>query len=71
MRTILVTILLFTLLLAGCGGTTGETGGLTVDQVTANLSLPTDTDAVYRLSPGISHLTYQATYARFTPSNSD
>lgn len=47
MRTILVTILLFTLLLAGCGGTTGETDGLTVDQVTANLSLPTDTGAVY------------------------
>ena len=28
-------------------------------------------DAVPGLSPGISHLTYHATYARFTPSNSE
>src|SRR5210317_2357492 len=28
-------------------------------------------DAVPGLSPGISHLTYLAAYARFTPSNSE
>ncbi len=28
-------------------------------------------NAIPRLSPGLSHLTYPAAYARFTPSNSD
>ena len=28
-------------------------------------------NAIPRLSPGISHPTYETVYARFTPSNSD
>ncbi len=53
MRMTRLILLLSLLLLAACGGAGGAddtpaTGGeLTVDQVTANLSLPTDTGAVY------------------------
>lgn len=47
MRLIPVLLLIVSLLLVACGGTAGEAGELTVDNVTANLTLPTETGAVY------------------------
>jgi copper(I)-binding protein len=57
MKTKLIAILVLALLLVGCGGEemteTTATGELTVDQVTAILSLPSETGAVYmRISNG-------------------